>query len=317
MHSEAAECSGVAPKAKSKVRGWLIIWPLWFLFAAIARQSIIETLRLSIAKDQYSYILLAICISLAIIIAERQRIKSLAHADFVAGIPALAVAALVLLFLTASSVGLSSDVQRAVQMSVLVLSCVGGFVLCLGRLAFNCALFPLLLLFGAVPLPDRMLTVIIDQLQQGSALSAAALFWVAGVPVAREGTVLAIPGLTMLVAPECSSIRSTALLFVTTLTLTHFLLRSRWHRVLVVALSVPLSIAKNGLRIFIIAMLGTRLDPAYLTGRLHRYGGIVLFALIVTAVLGLVFMLRARERKRQVFSLPSTRAAGDRPRILV
>src|SRR6516225_7598302 len=136
MHSEAAECSGVAPKAKSKVRGWLIIWPLWFLFAAIARQSIIETLSLSIAKDEYSHILLALCISLAIIIAERQRIKSLAHADFVAGIPAL-----VLLFLTASSVGLSSDVQRAVQMSVLVLSCVGGFVLCLGRLAFKCALF--------------------------------------------------------------------------------------------------------------------------------------------------------------------------------
>jgi exosortase/archaeosortase family protein len=63
----------------------------------------------------------------------------------------------------------------------------------------------------------------------------------------------------------------------------------------VIILAVPLSVAKNGLRIFTIAMLGTRVDPGYLTGRLHHQGGIVFFAIILVAVFALIWILRKGE----------------------
>jgi exosortase len=132
-------------------------------------------------------------------------------------------------------------------------------------------------------------------LQQGSAWSAHGLFAACGVPVAQDGVLLTIPGLTLQVAQECSSIRSSSMLLVTSMVLAQLLLRSPWRKAVVVGLAVPLSIAKNGLRIFTIAMLGTRVDPGYLTGRLHHQGGIIFFAIILAAVFALIWVLRRGE----------------------
>jgi exosortase/archaeosortase family protein len=86
------------------------------------------------------------------------------------------------------------------------------------------------------------------------------------------------------------------MLLVTSMVLAHLLLRTPWRRVLLVLVAVPLSVAKNGLRIFTLAMLRTRVDRSYLTGRLHHEGGIVFFvlALLVTGIL--LVLLRKGER---------------------
>jgi exosortase/archaeosortase family protein len=87
------------------------------------------------------------------------------------------------------------------------------------------------------------------------------------------------------------------MLLVTTMVLAQLLLRSPWRKAVVIAIAVPLSIAKNGLRIFTIAMLSTRVDPGYLTGRLHRNGGIIFFGIALAAVFSLVWILRRAEGK--------------------
>jgi hypothetical protein len=58
-------------------------------------------------------------------------------------------------------------------------------------------------------------------------------------------------------------------------------------------------VAKNGLRIFVLAMLGTRVDRGYLTGSLHRQGGIIYF-LLALAIIGLVIWVleRGEEQRR-------------------
>jgi exosortase/archaeosortase family protein len=80
---------------------------------------------------------------------------------------------------------------------------------------------------------------------------------------------------------------SSLMLLVTTMVLAHVLLRTPWRKALVVAIAIPVSVAKNGLRIFTIAMLGTRVDPSFLTGRFHHNGGIVFFltALAIICIL--------------------------------
>ena len=51
------------------------------------------------------------------------------------------------------------------------------------------------------------------------------------------------------------------MLLVTTMVLAQVLLRSAWRKAVVIAVAVPLSVAKNEIIIFTISMLGTRVDP--------------------------------------------------------
>ncbi|HXZ32575.1 MAG TPA: archaeosortase/exosortase family protein [Terriglobales bacterium] len=92
------------------------------------------------------------------------------------------------------------------------------------------------------------------------------MFRAVGVPVTPDGIMLSIPNLNIEVARECSSIRSNLMLVVTTMVLAHLFLRSWWRKALLVVAAIPLSVAKNGLRIFTIAELATRVDPGSSTG---------------------------------------------------
>ena len=106
---------------------------------------------------------------------------------------------------------------------------------------------------------------------------------------------LFLPDIDIEVAPECSSIRSSLMLVIITMVLAHVLLRSAWRKALLIAAAVPLSVAKNGLRIFVITELGTRVDPAYFDGRLHHHGGIVFLGIALVVVAGLLWILRHTE----------------------
>ena len=106
---------------------------------------------------------------------------------------------------------------------------------------------------------------------------------------------LLIPGLELDVTTECSSIRSSLILLVTTMVLAHLLLRTRWRKILIVLIALPLSIAKNGLRIFTIGILGSKVDPDYLTGHLHRQGGIIFLLIALAGIFVLLWILRRGE----------------------
>jgi exosortase len=207
----------------------------------------------------------------------------------------LAIAVLIACSSLGWSASLPSDVQLSIRMLAFVLSWIGSFVLCFGSRASRLVLFPLCFLLGLVPVPQLLLNAIVALLQQGSAWTAHMLFAAFGVPVAQDGVLLTIPGLTLQVAHECSSIRSSSMLLVTTMILAQLLLRSPWRKALVIGLAVPLSVAKNGLRIFTIAMLGTRVDPGYLTGKLHHQGGIVFFGIVLIGIFALLWILRRGE----------------------
>lgn len=111
---------------------------------------------------------------------------------------------------------------------------------------------------------------------------------------------LTIPGVTIEVARECSSIRSSSMLLVATMVIAHLALRSFWRKSLLIAAAVPLSIFKNGLRIFVIMMLGTRVDPGFLTGRFHHDGGIVFFLFSIVLIFIVLWVLWRGEARASV-----------------
>jgi exosortase/archaeosortase family protein len=63
-------------------------------------------------------------------------------------------------------------------------------------------------------------------------------------------------------------------------------------------LVVPVTMLKNGIRILILTLLGTYVDPRWLTeSSLHRDGGIVFFVLALLLMSPVLYCLRRGEKK--------------------
>lgn len=264
----------------------------------VAWHPLICTLRLAGENDGYTHILLILPLSLAFMYIDRKLLRPLVERNRRYGSLILCAAGAIAGFSLLLKGRITPDLQLSLDMLALVIWWIGSFVFSFGTRASRSALFPLLSLFWIVPLPSFALDEIIKFLQQGSALAARVLFEMAGVPVAQNALILSIPGLGVEVAKECSSIRSSLMLLVTTMVLAQLFLKSLLHKALVIVVAIPLAIAKNGLRIFMIAMLATRVDPGFLTGRLHHQGGIVFFTISLLIIFVLLRILRHREEGR-------------------
>lgn len=267
-----------------------------FLAGSIALwwQSLASTVRLALTSDAHTYILLILPVSVALIYLETNRNTATSGSGKWVGAILLG-AALLLRGLTGSTVNFSPSDGLTLSMFALVIWVIGSIVVCFGLQVFRSLLFPVCFLFLVVPLPDGVLNWITEFLQQQSAWAASILFRAVGVPVTVGGIMLSIPGLNIEVARECSSIRSSTMLFVVTLILAHLFLRTWSGKILLVLSAIPLSVAKNALRIFTISELGTRVDPGFLTGNFHRRGGIVFLGLALLATVLLLWALRKGE----------------------
>ncbi|HEY6338720.1 MAG TPA: exosortase/archaeosortase family protein [Candidatus Sulfotelmatobacter sp.] len=254
-----------------------------------------ETFWLATHDEAYTHLLLIFPVVTGLICLEWRSLESLATPSFRAGLALLCISLAVAGFVR-WRIGLPPDERLTGNMLALVSWLVGSFVLCFGVRISRALFFLLGFSFLAVPLPRFLVNELVAGLQQGSAVAARCLFWIARVPVVQDGLLLSIPDLTVEIATECSSIRSSSMLLVTTMILAQLLLRASWRKSLVILLAIPLSVAKNGLRIFTIAMLGTRVDPSYLTGRLHHQGGVVFFAIGLGGIFLALWLLHRNER---------------------
>jgi exosortase/archaeosortase family protein len=76
-----------------------------------------------------------------------------------------------------------------------------------------------------------------------------------------------------------------------------WLLLSFWRKAVMVAAAIPLTVLKNGLRIFSLGVLATKVDPGFLTGRFHRKGGIIFFLIALVGIFLLLWILRRGENQ--------------------
>jgi exosortase len=276
----------------------------------------LTTLLLAWKAPEYTHVLIIIPISLYLAFKRRTAWVRSARVDPGPAIPLLLLSLPIGLWsswtsFTAAGFGLF------VSMFALVTWWFGAIVLCFGRRVFHVLLFPLLFLLWGVPWPEIVVSSVVIALQQASAFLTYLLFEFVGVPVAKDGVVLSIPGLSIEVAKECSSIRSSLILLITSMVLTHLLLRSPWRRWLVILLTIPLSVVKNAVRIFTLSILATHVDPSFLTGRLHRQGGIVFFSLSVIALWLLIRALQERDagHGHHIFGLRTARGNSIREEL--
>ncbi|MCZ7636098.1 MAG: exosortase [Verrucomicrobia bacterium] len=172
-----------------------------------------------------------------------------------------------------------------------------GALACLGWRVVRALSFPILFLVFMIPWPTVMIDAIEIGLQFASAEAAHGLLSLTGVPLLRDGLVFRLPGITLEVAQECSGVRSSYVLFITSVLGAHMLLRTRWRRWVLVLAVIPLGIVRNGFRILTIAMLCVYVDPAMIDSPIHHRGGPIFFVLSLIPFFLLLLWLRKSEGK--------------------
>jgi exosortase len=173
----------------------------------------------------------------------------------------------------------------------MVIQWVGAFTLVYGVAAVGAARFALLFLVFVAPFPGVLITAATSILKAGSAEAVAVLFSLTGTPHHRTQYIFELPRLSIEIADECSGIRSSIVLLLTSLLAGRTLLRSPWTRLLLILAVVPMTILKNGIRIVSLCLLSVHVDPGFLTGQLHHEGGVVFFVLALVLLVPIVIAL--------------------------
>ncbi|HEX9850461.1 exosortase/archaeosortase family protein [Candidatus Deferrimicrobium sp.] len=255
--------------------------------------------RAAYRDDTFSYIVLIPLVSLYLVYEDRKRIFGVPAGSPIPGVVLSSLAILLYLVARKGPVGPSVPVER---FALYALSAVLFFEGILGLLAgaggLWAARFPLLFLIFMIPFPEWILGPIVRFLQAGS---AEVSYWVirsVGVPVFRDGFLFALPGLTIEVAEQCSGIRSGISLFLVGILAGHLFLKSGWRKLALAVTVVPITIAKNGLRIVMISLLGAYVDRQVLSGPLHKAGGIPFFGVALVMLAIVLWALRRGESRK-------------------
>lgn len=260
------------------------------------RDGLVSLFDLALHNDYSTHILLILPISVFFVWLDRKKIFLELRSSYVLG---------ALIFLLGASLYLGARDSQPLSgdslsqtTAAFVLLLIAGFIFCFGGAAFRRASFPLLFLFLLIPLPPVMLNKVTYFLQAGSTRIAYQLFHLLGVPVFQDHFSLQLPEFTIRVAKECSSIRSSLALFLTGLLAARLYLRKPWARAVLVAITIPLSVFKNAVRIVTLSILAIRVDPGFLTGKLHRDGGIVFYVMALVLLGAVLQILRSTEKQR-------------------
>jgi exosortase C (VPDSG-CTERM-specific) len=246
----------------------------------------------------HSHILLIPFVSAYLLYIRRDQLPRRYVADLPLGIVLLAGGLGVLLFtywLNFAGRTLA-DNYYFVLLTLSFLCCLaaGGFFF-FGRDWMRAAAFPVAYLIFMVPMPDAMADALETASKYASAEAANLFFHLSGTPFLRAGLIFQLPNITIEVAQECSGIRSSWVLFITSVLAANLFLKSSWRRLVLVALVIPLAILRNGFRIFVIGLLCVNAGPQMINSVIHRRGGPVFFVLSLIPFLLLLWWLRKGE----------------------
>jgi exosortase len=266
----------------------------------------------SLREVTASHVILVPFVSMALMYPNRTAIFSSARPALGIGLP------IVVAGIGVSLVGRLPVAEGANALSVsaagLVLSWIGGFIMIYGAAAARVALFPLAFLAFMIPPPDVAIDAATQLLKIGSTETVAHLFTLTGTPYHRQEFVFWLPNVTIEVADECSGIRSSIALLLTSLMAGYSRLSSPWARVMFALAVFPVALLKNAVRIVALTLLAMHVDPSFLTGQLHHEGGFVFFLLALGLMVPLFLGLRRLEAVGRVRVSPPLNASAGTSR---
>jgi exosortase len=189
----------------------------------------------------------------------------------------------------------ADDYLFVMMLSFLLFAAAGGFYFA-GLGVMKTIAFPAALLMFMAPVPVWVRNGIEVFFQYASAEASYFLLSLIGTPVYREGLVFTLPGIVIRVAQECSGVRSSVVLFITSLIASHMFLRTTWKRAVLTLFVIPLAIVRNAIRIITIALLCVHVSPDMIDSAIHKRGGPLFFGLSLIPFFILLVWLKRTER---------------------
>lgn len=279
-----------------------IFFGVFVLAVAVLNVDALRALvQLALANPTVSHVIAVPFVATVLIYSDRDVIfRSLRSAPVIGGSMILAGLALALLGPT-----LGSASTTTASIAGVALAWTGGFVMFYGLASARAALFPLAFMVFMIPMPNPMVDGATQFLKSGSTEAVASLFRLTGTPFHRQGFVFALPSFVIEIADECSGIRSSIALLLTSLLAGYRFLQRPWTKIALVLAILPIAVLKNAIRIVALSLLAMHVDPSFLTGQLHHEGGFVFFLLALGLLAPLFVLLRWSEGTRQQQARPS------------
>jgi exosortase C (VPDSG-CTERM-specific) len=284
-------------------------WRFWsgVVFAiallSVFAQPLLVLTNYAARSQLFSYILLVPFVSAYLLYVRRDQLPKNYIADLRIASVCLAAGLGVLAFAYwihfPGWVPADNDRLALVTLSFLCCLAAGGFFF-FGRAWMQAAAFPLGYLIFMVPMPDAMVDALETASKSAAAEVANLFFHFSGTPFLREGPIFQLPNITIEVAQECSGIRSSWVLFMTSILAANLFLKTSWRRFALVAFVIPLGVLRNGFRILVIGLLCVNIGPQMIHSLIHRRGGPVFFVLSLIPFLLVLWWLRKGDvRARQ------------------
>jgi exosortase C (VPDSG-CTERM-specific) len=277
-----------------RVRGYIVY--LAFL-TLLFIQPLLRLMLYAAHSDLNSHIILVPLISGYLLYIQRGW-RSTAYCTSIAGsvvLGGIGIAALTAWVVWRGSASINDELAL-MALAFVSFVAAGGFLF-FGSNWMAAAAFPFAFLIFMLPLPDAAVNWLEKASVLASAEAAALFFNATGTPLARSGTVFELPGIVLQVAPECSGIHSSWVLFITSLLASQLFLKTRWRRIVLVAFVIPLGILRNGFRILVIGLLCVHIGPDMIDSPIHHQGGPLFFALSLIPLFLLVCWLRRQEKQ--------------------
>ena len=279
-----------------------IVGAAYFGLLLLAFAPTLIALALHVAASQlHSYVLLIPFISAYLIYIQWNKLPKSYISSPIPGVVAAGVGLAVAISSWAGhwqSYLSENDYLGVMTFSFLCLLVAGGFFF-LGRKWMAAVAFPVAFLFFLIPMPDAMVDALENASKLGSTQTANWFFAISGVPYIRQGAVFLLPDITIQVAQECSGIRSSWILLITSLVASYLFLRTPWRRTALVAFVIPLGLLRNGFRILVIGLMCVKLGPGMINSPVHTRGGPIFFVLSLFPLLLFLWWLRRNEQRKK------------------
>jgi len=227
------------------------------VLSAIFGHSLLTLIKYAASSQLHSYILLIPFVSAYLLYQRRDQLPKNYVSDLPLAMISLTGGLFVLALTYSLHLGRAPSIGDRVTLLTISLLCflaAGGFFF-FGRTWMRAAAFPLAYLTFMIPMPDSMVEALEQASSTASAEMANIFFHLSGMPFLRAGQIFQLPNITLVVAQECSGIRSSVVLFITSILAANLFLKTTWRRLALIAIIIPLGIVRNGFRIFVIGLL--------------------------------------------------------------
>ncbi len=154
--------------------------------------------------------------------------------------------------------------------------------------------FPLAFLVFMVPLPGVLLIAISFKMKLLAATLATHLVSFIGIPAVQAGSMIHVPGVSVIVDDTCSGLRSLLSLIALSILWTSLMgsAATRWHKLTIVAASIPIALVANMIRILVLVLLSAIYGPQIAESFIHYGSGVVVFGIALLALMWLTQRLQ-------------------------